>query len=61
MRLVLPVVLAVIAAGTVVAQTASGEISGVVRDMQGGVLPGVTIVAEHLESGTRIERVSELR
>src|SRR5436853_986433 len=41
------------------AQTDTGEISGVVRDTQGGVLPGVTIVAEHKESGDRIERVSD--
>ena len=35
------------------AQTNTAEISGVVRDVQGGVLPGATVVAEHLESGTR--------
>ena len=59
MRLVLAVLLAVAAAGSVAAQTDTGEVSGVVRDSQGGVLPGVTIVAEHLESGTRVERVTD--
>jgi hypothetical protein len=42
-----------------VAQTDTGEISGVVRDTQGGVLPGVIIVAEHLDSGTRVEHVTD--
>ncbi len=41
------------------AQTNTGEISGVVRDSQGGVLPGTTIVAEHVESRTRVERVTD--
>jgi len=41
------------------AQTNTGEITGVVHDAQGGVLPGVTVIAEHLESGTRIERVTD--
>ena len=59
MRLLLAVVLAVVSVGPVAAQTDTGEISGVVRDIQGGVLPGVSIVAEHLESGTRIERVTD--
>lgn len=41
------------------AQTNTGEIAGVVYDAQGGVLPGVTVVAQHLDTGTRIERVSD--
>jgi hypothetical protein len=41
------------------AQTNTGEISGVVVDAQGGVLPGAVVIAEHLESGTRVERVSD--
>ena len=41
------------------AQTNTGEISGVVLDEQGGVLPGVTVVAEHLDTGTRIERITD--
>src|SRR5688572_7551614 len=41
------------------AQTNVGEIAGVVRDPQGGVLPGATIVAEHVDSGIRTERVTD--
>src|ERR1051325_4805285 len=59
MRLLLAVELAVVSVGPAAAQTDTGEISGVVRDSQGGVLPGVSIVAEHLESGARIERVTD--
>ena len=40
-------------------QTNTGEVAGVVRDAQGGVLPGVVVVAEHLASGARVERVSD--
>ena len=39
-----------------VAQTNTGEMTGVVRDAQGGVLPGALVIAEHLESGARLER-----
>jgi hypothetical protein len=42
-------------------QTNTGEISGVVRDSQGGVLPGATVSAEHVATGTRVERVSDER
>ena len=59
MRLALAVVLVLATVPPAAAQTDTGEISGVVRDSQGGVLPGVSIVAEHLESGTRIERVTD--
>src|SRR5687768_7238065 len=41
------------------AQVNSGEIAGVVRDEQGGVLPGVAVVAEHLDTGARTERVTD--
>ena len=41
------------------AQSNTGEISGVVRDSQGGVLPGTTVVAEHLESRITAERVTD--
>ena len=40
-------------------QTNTGEISGSLRDAQGGVLPGATVQAEHVESGTRTERVTD--
>src|SRR5436190_22023356 len=59
MRLILAALLAAVLAHPLAAQTDTGEISGVVRDTQGGVLPGVTIVAAHQESGARIERVSD--
>jgi carboxypeptidase family protein len=36
-------------------QTNTGEISGVVRDAQGGALPGALVVAEHVDSGVRVE------
>lgn len=47
------------ATGLTAAQTNTGEIAGVVRDAQGGVLPGTTVVAEHSESGTRVTRVTD--
>src|SRR5262245_8354004 len=40
---------------TVGAQINTGEISGVVRDVQGGALPGARVIAEHVDSGVRIE------
>src|SRR5438874_12965029 len=59
MRVVLAAALVAVIAAPAGAQTDTGEISGIVRDTQGGVLPGVSIVAEQLESGTRIERVTD--
>src|SRR5436190_11920533 len=59
MRLILAALLAAVLAHPLAAQTDTGEISGVVRDTQGGVLPGVAIVAEHLDSGTRLERITD--
>lgn len=40
---------------TVGAQTNTGEISGVIRDVQGGALPGARVIAEHVDSGVRVE------
>jgi len=40
-------------------QTNTGEISGVVEDSSGGVLPGVTVVAEHMANGFIVERVTD--
>jgi hypothetical protein len=37
----------------------AGSITGVVRDAQGGVLPGVTITATHTPTGTPYEAVTE--
>jgi hypothetical protein len=54
--------LAVLACATVsasAAQTNTGEVSGVVRDASGGVLPGATVVARHAESGLTVERVTD--
>ena len=43
------------------AQTAtSGSLSGVVADQQGGVLPGVIVVALHEPTGTRYEAVTDI-
>jgi hypothetical protein len=44
---------------TLIAQANTGEISGVVRDTQGGLLPAAVVVAEHLDSGTRVERMAD--
>ena len=55
--LLLPLLLAVwTPAG---AQTNTGEIAGIIRDSQGGALPGATVAAEHLATGTIIERTSD--
>ena len=59
MRVALATLCVVLSVYPLAAQTDTGDISGVVRDTQGGVLPGVTIVAQHLESGARIERVTD--
>jgi hypothetical protein len=40
------------------AQTNTGEIGGVVKDSNGGVLPGANVVARHPASGTIVERVT---
>jgi hypothetical protein len=43
------------------AQTNTGEVSGVVRDVQGGLLPGATVTAEHVETRARIEQHTDER
>src|SRR5580700_7931428 len=49
----------VLAARPVLAQNiTSGSFSGVVTDPQGGVLPGVTVSAVHVPTGTRYESVT---
>src|SRR4026207_988036 len=40
---------------SVAGQTNTGEISGVVRDAQGGALPGARVIAEHVDTGVRVE------
>jgi hypothetical protein len=46
-------------ASTSLAQYNTGEIGGVVKDAQGGVLPGVSVSAMHLASGLKVERLSD--
>jgi hypothetical protein len=41
------------------AQINTGEISGVVKDSSGGVLPGATVTATHVASGIAVERVTD--
>jgi hypothetical protein len=59
--MVATVFLILLSAATAAAQTNTGEISGVVRDSQGGVLPGATVAAEHVATGAKVERVSDER
>ena len=40
-------------------QINTGEISGVVRDTSGGVLPGATVTATHVATGIVVERVAD--
>jgi hypothetical protein len=59
----LPLLLAA-AIGGMISSTASAqyntaEISGIVRDAQGGALPGATVVATHLPSGQKTTRISD--
>ena len=41
------------------AQTNTGEVSGVVRDISGGVLPGATVTAKHIATGFTVDRVTD--
>jgi len=38
-------------AGTAAAQTNTGQLTGSVRDSQGGVLPGVTVTVTNVDTG----------
>ena len=58
--LTLILVLAVLSAASASAQMNSGELSGVVRDESGGVLPGATVTASHTATGFTVERVTDL-
>ena len=52
--------LCLVAASQAGAQTVTtGTISGIVSDAQGGVLPGATVTALHIPTGTRYEAVTE--
>src|SRR5262245_10052374 len=49
-----------LASGSVFAQGFSAAISGSVRDATGGVVPGVSVTAKHIESGlTRTANTNE--
>ena len=54
------VILAILPAASAWAQMNAGELSGVVRDESGGVLPGATVTATHTDSGLTVERVSDV-
>lgn len=41
------------------AQTNTGEVGGVVKDMSGGVLAGATVTARHGATGLVVERVTD--
>jgi hypothetical protein len=58
---VVAAVVLLVALNTVVVrgQANSGEITGIVRDAQGGTLPGARVVAEHVDSGVRVEHVTD--
>lgn len=48
-----------LAGSLVLEQTNTGEITRIVGDSQGGVLPGATVVAEHIEASARIECITD--
>jgi TonB-dependent receptor len=50
--------LLLIAAGPALAQPAQGALVGTIRDSQGGLLPGVTVVVVHEASGVRAQTVT---
>jgi len=58
-RVVVAILACVLHVSVAVAQTNTGEISGVVKDSSGGVLPGATVTATHPASGTVVERVTD--
>ncbi len=49
---------ALLAAGALLAQTGAGRIQGIVKDASGAVIPNARIAAEHVETGTTVETVS---
>ena len=57
--LVLAIVTVVSAPALAGAQYNTAELSGVVKDAKGGVLPGANVVALHVASGRRSERLSD--
>jgi hypothetical protein len=59
LKLRLGFVLFLLSTAAASAQINTGEISGVVRDSSGGVLPGATIAATHVASGILVERTTD--
>ena len=59
LRVLAVAVLALATALAAAAQTNTGEVTGVVRDVSGAVLPGATIVARHVATGTVVERTTD--
>jgi hypothetical protein len=59
LQFLLSAAIAAIVSTTAVAQYNTAEISGIVHDRQGGVLPGATITATHLPSGQKTTRTSD--
>ena len=57
--LIAAVLLSPLASASVLAQTNTGEVGGIVRDESGGALVGAVIVARHAESGAVIQRVTD--
>jgi hypothetical protein len=55
---VLSVALSLLFASPLQAQSGTGRISGLVKDASGGVVPGVTVLAVHEETGIRQETVT---
>jgi hypothetical protein len=49
----------ILIANTSFAQYNTAEIHSVVKDDQGGVLPGATVAAVHVASGLRVERTTD--
>ena len=55
----LSVLIVLSVASSATAQFNTGEISGVVRDSSGGVLPGTAVSAVHPASGISVERITD--
>ena len=59
MRIVIAMVLLLVHVSPAIGQTNTAEISGLVVDASGAVLPGAAVTARHPASGTVVERVTD--